>query len=107
MTPTKSGCADELRVPRTGCRRAGQWHPARVSQPDRMGAPRAGGELRRARGRVVTDYGDPVREATACAHTVGVADVSHLGKLELQAEVGVASAIVAELTDGGALAPGQ
>jgi glycine cleavage system aminomethyltransferase T len=61
----------------------------------------------RAGWRVVTDYGDPVREATAATNTVGVADVSHLGKLELQAEVGVASAIVAELTGGGALAPGR
>ena len=61
----------------------------------------------RAGWRVVTDYGDPVRETAACTETVGVADVSHLGKLELQAEVGVASAIVAELTGGGAVALGR
>jgi len=57
--------------------------------------------------RVVTDYGDAARELAACRETVGVADVSHLGKLELRADVGVTSAIVAELTKDGALALGR
>jgi glycine cleavage system aminomethyltransferase T len=61
----------------------------------------------RAGWRVATDYGNPGAEVAACRDSVGVADVSHLGKLELQAEPGVAASIVAELTGGGALAPGR
>jgi glycine cleavage system aminomethyltransferase T len=56
--------------------------------------------------RVVTDFGAPDKEAAACRRSVGIADLSHLGKLELQAEAGTAAAIVARL-GGGALAPGQ
>ena len=55
----------------------------------------------------MTDYGNPSAELAACRDSVGVADLSHLGKLELQAEPGVISSIVAELTGGGALAPGR
>lgn len=61
----------------------------------------------RAGWRVVTDYGNPGAELAACRASVGVADISHLGKLELQAEPGVTSSIVAELTGGGAVASGQ
>ena len=61
----------------------------------------------RAGWRVVTDYGAPAAELAACRKSVGVADLSFLGKLELQAEPGIASAIVAELTGGGALTPGR
>jgi len=61
----------------------------------------------RAGWRVVTDYGNAARELAACRETVGVADLSHLGKLELRADVGVTSAIVAELTTDGALALGR
>ena len=57
--------------------------------------------------RVVTDYGNPGAESAACRDSVGVADLSFLGKLELQAAPGIASSIVAELTGGGALAPGR
>jgi aminomethyltransferase len=61
----------------------------------------------RAGWRVVTDYGNPRPEQLACRESVGVADVSHLGKLELQAEAGVVSSIVSELTGGGTVAPGK
>jgi glycine cleavage system aminomethyltransferase T len=61
----------------------------------------------RAGWRVVTDYGDPSAELAACRDSAGVADLSHLGKLELQAEPGVTSSIVAEVTGAGALAAGR
>ena len=61
----------------------------------------------RAGWRVATDYGNPSAELAACRDSAGVADLSHLGKLELQAEPGVTSSIIAELTGGGALAPGR
>jgi glycine cleavage system aminomethyltransferase T len=57
--------------------------------------------------RVVTDFGAPDKEAAACRRSVGIADLSHLGKLELQAEPGTAAAIVARLAGGATLAPGQ
>ena len=58
-------------------------------------------------GRVVTDFGAADEEAAACRNAAGVADLSHLGKLELQAEPETAAAIVAQLADGATLAPGQ
>jgi len=61
----------------------------------------------RAGWRVVTDYGDPAAELAACRTTVGVADLSHLGKLELRAEPGTTAGIVEELTGGGALTLGR
>lgn len=57
--------------------------------------------------RVVRSYGEPGREAAACAEAVGVADLAQLGKLELQAPAPVGSKIVAELTGGDALEPGR
>jgi glycine cleavage system aminomethyltransferase T len=61
----------------------------------------------RAGWRVVSDYGDPDAEHVACSGSVGVADISFLGKLELQADAAIVSSIVAELTGGGGLAPGR
>src|SRR5262249_652754 len=61
----------------------------------------------RAGWRVVTDYGNQGAELGACRESVGVADLSHVGKLELQAGPEVVASIVAELTGGGALAPGR
>src|SRR5262249_61177547 len=63
--------------------------------------------IERAGWRVVSDYGDQGPELTACRESVGVADLSLLGKLELQADPEVASSIVAEVTGGEALAPGR
>ena len=61
----------------------------------------------RAGWRVVTDYGNSTAELSACRESVGVADLSHLGKLELQAEPAIVSSIVAELTGGGAVELGK
>ena len=58
-------------------------------------APAAGGDGR-----------NPTTELAVIRESVGVADLSYLGKLELQAEPGIVS-IVAELTGGGTVAPGQ
>lgn len=68
----------------------------------------AGAELsERAGWRVVARYGDAVVEATACARAVGVADFSHLGKLELQAAPEAAARIVAGVAGGAALELGR
>lgn len=57
--------------------------------------------------RVATGYGQPAEERAACRDSVGVADVSFLGKLELQAEPGVVSSIVSQLAGGATLELGQ
>ncbi len=61
----------------------------------------------RAGWRVVAGYGDTSAEAAACRSSVGIADLSFLGKLELQGEPGPVAAIVAGLAPGAALAPGR
>jgi glycine cleavage system aminomethyltransferase T len=61
----------------------------------------------RAGWRVVSGYGEPVREAAACRASVGVADLAFLGKLELQAEPSLVSSIVSQLAGGAQLAPGR
>ncbi len=62
-------------------------------QPDAEGAPPARSPIADASGartevrdgwEVAVSFGDPAGEARAIAETVGVADCSHLGKLELQ-----------------------
>ena len=57
--------------------------------------------------RVVTGYGAAPREAAACRGAVGVADVSFIGKLELQGEPADIASIVAGLAGGAALEPGR
>src|SRR5262249_44491627 len=61
----------------------------------------------RAGWHVVTDYGQPDTELAACRESVGVADLSFIGKLEVQAEPAVAASIVSEVTGGSALEPGR
>ena len=61
----------------------------------------------RAGWRAVAGYEANGAEADACRRTVGVADLSFLGKLELQGAPGDVAAVVAELADGAGLAPGQ
>ena len=61
----------------------------------------------RAGWNLVSDYGDPAKEAAACKASVGVADLSCLGKLELQAAPETVSAIVSGLIGGAALEPGR
>jgi aminomethyltransferase len=57
--------------------------------------------------RLVADYGDAARELAACERSVGVADLSHLGKLELQGAPEVVSGIVASVAGGASLALGR
>ena len=67
----------------------------------------AGGRLgERAGWNLVSDYGEPAREAAACERSVGVADLSLLGKIELQAEPATVSSIVSGLI-GGAVEAGR
>jgi glycine cleavage system aminomethyltransferase T len=61
----------------------------------------AGANLaRRAGWNVVSDYGDPERETAACSRSVGVADLSCLGKVEVQAAPAAIDGIAAELAGG-------
>jgi heterotetrameric sarcosine oxidase gamma subunit len=69
---------------------------------------RAGARIAtRAGWRAVVGYNADGAEADACRRSVGVADVSFLGKLELQGANDDVAAIVAELAGGAQLAPGQ
>ncbi len=61
----------------------------------------------RAGWRVVAGYGAGASEAAACRDAVAIADLSHLGKLELQAEPAALESIVSGLTGGGAPSPGR
>ena len=86
-------------------RRAGRRCAARSS--GRTATP--GRPLRRARrlaGRRPATA-PAASELAACRDAVGVADLSFLGKLELQAEPDVVASIVAGLAGGAALAPGR
>jgi glycine cleavage system aminomethyltransferase T len=56
----------------------------------------------RAGWRVVTGYGATPRESAACRGAVGVADLSFIGKLELQGTPADVAAIVAGIAGGGA-----
>jgi heterotetrameric sarcosine oxidase gamma subunit len=68
----------------------------------------AGAEFgERAGWRFVTGYGASEEEAAACRESVGVADLAHLGKIELQGEPALVSSIVARLAGGAALELGQ
>lgn len=68
----------------------------------------AGAEFgERAGWRFVSRYGDAAEEASACRDAVGIADMSFLGKLELQAESAAVADIVATLAGGAVLAPGR
>jgi glycine cleavage system aminomethyltransferase T len=61
----------------------------------------------RAGWRLVTDYGAAAKERGACRASVGIADVSFLGKLELQGEAETVASIVAQLAGGAVLVPGR
>jgi glycine cleavage system aminomethyltransferase T len=56
---------------------------------------------------IVRHYGDPAREVGACRTSVGVADLSHLGKIELQGDAAALSAIVAGVAGGAELELGR
>lgn len=69
---------------------------------------RAGARIEpRAGWRAVAGYGGNGAETDACRNAVGVADLSFLGKLELQGDPDDVAAIVAELAGGAPLGPGQ
>jgi len=69
---------------------------------------RAGARMAtRAGWRAVAGYGTNGAEADACRHSVGVADLSFLGKLELQGDPDDVAVIIAELAGGTQLAAGQ
>lgn len=61
----------------------------------------------RAGWRLVADYGDPAREAEACERSVGLADLSHLGKLEVQGAAEAVAGIVGSLAAGASVSTGQ
>jgi glycine cleavage system aminomethyltransferase T len=61
----------------------------------------------RAGWHLVADYGNPEAEAQACRRSVGVADVSHVGKLEIQGDADVVAGIVADLAGGARLELGR
>jgi glycine cleavage system aminomethyltransferase T len=68
----------------------------------------AGAKLREREGwNIVADYGEPDRETEACRATVGVADLSCLGKFELQADRETVASIVSALAGGATLEPGM
>ena len=52
---------------------------------------------------VAVAFSDRAREAEACTHSVGWADVSHLGKIEVQADADDLTAIVARASGGAEL----
>lgn len=57
--------------------------------------------------KVVEDYGAPQRERAACHGSVGIADLSCLGKLELQADPATLASIVSSLAGGATLELGR
>lgn len=61
----------------------------------------------RAGWNVVSGYGDAGKEVAARRDSVGVADLSHLGKVELQASPETVRSLVARLAGGAALELGR
>ena len=61
----------------------------------------------RAEWRVVTGQGGGAAESDACRRAVGVADLSFLGKIEVQGAPADVAAIVAEVGGGVTLVPGR
>jgi glycine cleavage system aminomethyltransferase T len=57
--------------------------------------------------KVATAFTDPQTERALCASSVGFADVSHIGKIELQADANDLAAIVASASDGASLELGR
>ena len=68
----------------------------------------AGAKLAERTGwNVVSDYGAPDKEQAACRTTVGVADLSCLGKFALQADQATIASIVSALAGGATLELGM
>ena len=69
-----------------------------IRSPIRSLLENAGARFReRDRWEVPASFGDPAEEQAACLHSVGIADQSNLGKLELQAEPEIVDQIATEL----------
>jgi aminomethyltransferase len=79
--------------------------PASVLEPQTRAA---GARLELHEGwRVAADFGSVEAELRACRETVGVGDVSWLGKLELQGSAEHVAAVVAAVSGGAELVPGR
>ena len=79
--------------------------PASVLEPQTRAA---GARLEVRDGwRVAADYGSVEAELRACRETVGIGDVSWLGKLELQGSAEQVAAVVAAVSGGAELEPGR
>lgn len=77
--------------------------PPKRSQIESEHADQGADMAERAGWNVVADYGDPDRERSACASAVGVADLSCLGKIEIQADPAATASIVSSVAGGAAL----
>jgi glycine cleavage system aminomethyltransferase T len=83
--------------------------PAAVGKsPMEPGTVAAGATIELRDGwNVATAFTDPETERALCASSVGFADLSHLGKIELQAEADDLAAMVADASGGASLELGR
>jgi glycine cleavage system aminomethyltransferase T len=94
--------APDATVPAAGGARPPQRSPIEWAHLD------AGAELGvRGGWQVVDSYGAAERERTACRNSVGVADLSCLGKIEIQADHAATAGIVSSLAGGTTLELGR
>jgi glycine cleavage system aminomethyltransferase T len=81
---------------------------APAKSPMEPGAVSAGATFETRDGwKVATVFTDPASERALCASSVGFADVSHLGKIEIQADPDDLAAIVAGASSGASLELGR
>jgi glycine cleavage system aminomethyltransferase T len=79
-----------------------------AKSPMEPGAAAAGATFETRDGwKVATGFTDPDNERALCASSVGFADVSHVGKIEVQADPDDLAAIVAAASDGASLELGR
>jgi heterotetrameric sarcosine oxidase gamma subunit len=79
-----------------------------AKSPMEPGAAAAGATFEERDGwKVATAFADPDTERALCASSVGFADVSHLGKIEIQATADDLAAIVAAASGGASLELGR
>lgn len=81
--------------------------PAKRSQIESEHTGNGANLVQRAGWNVVADFGDPDKERQACAATVGVADMSCLGKIEIQSDADSIASIVSSLAGGATLELGS
>ncbi len=87
----------------------GDGGPAPLARSSIERAARAAGARIEVRDgwNVAVAFSDPGREAAACTQTVGWADVSQMGKIEVQANADDLTAIVARASGGAELSLGR